>query len=121
MKGIIMRSKKRPAVSVAGKKCAPCEGGTAPLTPGEIAKLLKLVPEWRVDTDVLTRDFEFLNFHQTMSFVNAVAWLANLENHHPDMRVGYSRVRVDFSTHAINGLSSNDFICAAKIDAMLAL
>ncbi len=116
-----MMSKKKAAAMLAGKKCAPCEGGTSPLTPKEIAKLLKSVPEWRVDADVLTRDFEFLNFHQTMSFVNAVAWLANLENHHPDMQVGYSRVRVGFSTHAINGLSPNDFICAAKIDAMLAL
>lgn len=116
-----MMSKKKTAVLLAGKKCAPCEGGTSPLTPKEIGELLKSVPDWRVDADVLIRDFEFLNFHQTMSFVNAVAWLANLENHHPDMQVGYSQVRISFSTHAINGLSANDFICAAKIDAMLAL
>ncbi len=106
---------------LAERKCAPCEGGTDPLNPKEINELLQSVPGWQVQDGVLIREFEFLNYHQTMSFVNAVAWLANLENHHPDMEVGYSRCSIRFITHAIGGLSPNDFICAAKINALLAL
>ncbi len=116
-----MISKKRDAKISIGKKCAPCEGGLMPLQADEIKQLLASVPDWRVHDGVLMREFEFLNFHQTMAFVNAVAWLANLENHHPDMEVSYSRVNIRYVTHAINGLSPNDFICAAKINAMLAL
>ena len=116
-----MAGKKRNAITLAGKKCVPCEGGVHPLENREIKQLLASIPDWHVLDGVLTREFEFLNFHQTMAFVNAVAWLANLENHHPDMEVSYSRVKIRYVTHAINGLSPNDFICAAKINAMLAL
>jgi 4a-hydroxytetrahydrobiopterin dehydratase len=68
----------------------------------------------------ISRDFEFKDFHQTMAFVNAVAWIAHREDHHPDLEVGYGRCRVRFSTHAVGGLSQNDFICAAKVDELLA-
>ncbi|HAT8983211.1 TPA: 4a-hydroxytetrahydrobiopterin dehydratase, partial [Legionella pneumophila subsp. pneumophila] len=67
----------------------------------------------------IKRAFSFKNFYETMAFVNAIAWIANIENHHPDLEVGYNYCRVHFMTHALNGLTHNDFICAAKIDKLL--
>jgi 4a-hydroxytetrahydrobiopterin dehydratase len=101
------------------KKCVPCEGGIAPLTRSEAEKLLKkLQLHWQLtdDTAALRREFRFENFYRTMSFVNALAHIANVEDHHPDLEAGYNYCRVRYSTHAIKGLSENDFICAAKID-----
>jgi 4a-hydroxytetrahydrobiopterin dehydratase len=101
------------------RKCVPCEGGIAPLTPAEAQKLrAKLSPEWQLanDSRALRRELKFKDFYRTMSFVNALAHIANLEDHHPDLEVGYGYCRVLFTTHAIKGLSENDFICAAKID-----
>lgn len=109
--------------TLAQQKCSPCEGGTAPLERKEAEALLEQVDgDWSLSDDGRTihREFKFKNFLRTMSFVNAVAWVANAEDHHPDMEVGYNRCLVQFSTHAIGGLSRNDFICAAKIDALLA-
>ena len=76
---------------------------------------------WELSEDGLqiARTFRFKSYYKTISFVNAVAWIANNEDHHPDMEVGYSRCVVRYTTHAIKGLSDNDFICAAKIDALV--
>lgn len=104
------------------RKCTPCEGGTRPLERDKAEELLAQIDDdWSIDEDgrTIRREFRFKNFYRTMSFVNAVAWIANREDHHPDMEVGYNRCLVQFSTHAIGGLSDNDFICAAKIDALL--
>lgn len=106
---------------LTGKKCKPCEGGVPPLTPDEIATLLKRLTGWIVANGVLTRTYEFKNYPETMAFVNAIAWIAQREDHHPDLAVGYKQCRVDYITHAIGGLSENDFICAAKIDALFDL
>ena len=75
---------------------------------------------WRIAEDgkSLRRAFGFKDFYRTMAFVNAVAWIANTEDHHPDMEVGYNYCRIEFSTHTVGGLSENDFICAAKLDAL---
>ncbi len=73
------------------------------------------------DGKVIAKTWSFKNFHETMAFVNALAWVAHREDHHPDMSVGYDRCRVEFSTHSIGGISENDFICAAKIEALGAL
>ena len=103
------------------KKCLPCEGGVPPLPATECARLLKqLAPEWRLSPDgrELQREWSFKDFHRTMSFVNAVAHVANLEDHHPDVAIGYNYCRLRYSTHAVNGLTENDFICAAKIDRL---
>ncbi|NCF81950.1 MAG: 4a-hydroxytetrahydrobiopterin dehydratase, partial [Proteobacteria bacterium] len=67
----------------------------------------------------ISREYTFKNYYQTMAFVNALAWIAHMEDHHPELRVGYNRVRVGYSTHSIGGLSENDFICAAKIDSLI--
>jgi 4a-hydroxytetrahydrobiopterin dehydratase len=104
------------------QKCQACEGGTPPLQPDEARSLLGQVHEdWSMSDDgkFIQRQFKFKNFYHTIAFVNAVAWIANREDHHPDLEVGYNRCLVQFSTHAIGGLSRNDFICAAKIDALL--
>lgn len=105
------------------KKCVPCEGGVAPLSKETAKKFLAQVKGWELNPSAtgISRQFQFKNFYQTMAFVNAVAWVANKENHHPDLDVGYNRCTVRYTTHAISGLSENDFICAAKIDALLEL
>ena len=109
------------AAELAAKKCKPCEGGVSPLKPPEIAALLGQLDGWQLRDGVIAKTYEFKNYYQTMAFVNAAAWVAHREDHHPDMTVGYSKCTVNYSTHAINGLSENDFICAAKLDALFAL
>jgi|SRR5271165_172195 len=107
---------------LSGRKCAPCEGGIAPLEAAQARALLaELDPEWRISEDARTlrRALKFKDFYRTMSFVNALAHIANVEDHHPDLEVGYDYCRVAFTTHAIGGLSQNDFICAAKLDRLL--
>lgn len=104
------------------KRCKPCEGGVEPLDrDAAMAWMVALDDGWALDGDAtaIAREFQFKNFYQTMAFVNAVAWIANAEGHHPDLEVGYGRCGVTYTTHAIDGLSDNDFICAAKIDALL--
>jgi 4a-hydroxytetrahydrobiopterin dehydratase len=103
------------------QKCAPCEGGVQPYTRDEANQQMKLLNSaWNLAPDAksLHRAFAFKNFYRTMSFVNAVAHIANTEDHHPDLEVGYNYCRMKFSTHSIGGLSRNDFICAAKIDEL---
>lgn len=105
---------------LTSKKCKPCEGGVDPLTADAAGALLEKTPEWQLASDAksISRRFEFKGFNKVMGFVNAIAWIANTEMHHPDVKYGYNYCEVLFTTHAINGLSENDFICAAKIDAL---
>jgi len=103
---------------LTNKKCLPCEGGTPPLSQDEITQLLKQLDGWSQGDRLIGKTFEFKNYYQTMAFVNAMAWLSHREDHHPDLNVGYNKCHVEYSTHAINGLSENDFICAAKVDAL---
>ncbi len=108
---------------LAEKHCVPCEGGVQPLTREEAERYVKkLAPDWQLsgDSKQIFKDFKFKGFNGTMGFVNAVAWIANREGHHPDLEVGYGHCLVHYTTHAIDGLSENDFICAAKIDKLLA-
>ncbi len=103
------------------QKCEPCEGGVAPLEAEAAGNLMtQLHEDWQLSDDAreIARTFRFKNYFRTMAFVNAVAWIAHQEDHHPDLEVGYNRCHVRYSTHAIGGLSQNDFICAAKIDAL---
>ncbi len=105
------------------QSCKPCEGGTRALDPEEARALLgEIDSAWTIDGDNagIEREFRFRDYYQTIAFVNALAWIAHREDHHPDLTVGYNRCRVRYSTHAIGGLSRNDFICAAKIDQLLA-
>ena len=103
------------------RRCKPCEGGVEPLSRAEAERLLAELPDgWRIDEDgtEIAKDFEFRGFQRTIGFVNAVAWIANEQGHHPDLEVGYRHCLVRYSTHAIGGLSENDFICAARIEAL---
>jgi 4a-hydroxytetrahydrobiopterin dehydratase len=103
------------------RHCKPCEGGVAPLSRAEAEATLGQVPGWELADDArsIHRRFEFKGFYSTMAFVNAMAWVANREDHHPDFTTGYNYCEVTFTTHAIDGLSENDFICAAKVNALL--
>ncbi|MGI9290768.1 MAG: 4a-hydroxytetrahydrobiopterin dehydratase [Gammaproteobacteria bacterium] len=104
------------------KKCEPCEGGVPPLEKEAAVQLLQaLHDDWSMTNDGkwIRREFEFTGYGRTMGFVNAVAWVANTEGHHPDLEVGYYKCVVNYTTHAIDGLSENDFICAAKIDRLI--
>ena len=106
---------------LANRKCTACAPGTPTLPAGAATQLLaELDPGWTVveDGKALRRAFRFEDFYRTMTFVNAVAWIANAEDHHPDLELGYNYCRVRYSTHSVGGLSENDFICAAKIDAL---
>jgi 4a-hydroxytetrahydrobiopterin dehydratase len=109
------------ATDLAAKRCKPCEGGVAPLGPEEAARMVKQLDGWALAGKAIARTFAFRDYHQTMAFVNATAWISHREDHHPDLAVGYNQCRVTYTTHAIGGLSENDFICAAKIDALFAL
>ena len=104
---------------LATRHCRPCEGGMAPLSLTETEEYLAGVSGWERVQGVIAKRFEFKNYCQTMGFVNAVAWIAQSQGHHPDLEVSYRSCRVSYTTHAIGGLSENDFICAAKVDALL--
>jgi 4a-hydroxytetrahydrobiopterin dehydratase len=104
------------------RHCKPCEAGDRPLTAAQALALMgTLHADWVLDADgvEISRSCRFGNYYQTIAFVNALAWVAHTEDHHPDLEVGYNRCHIRYSTHAIGGLSDNDFICAAKIDALL--
>jgi 4a-hydroxytetrahydrobiopterin dehydratase len=108
--------------SLSNKRCESCEGIGAALTPEQITNIMpQLDKGWQVDKQykIIRKSFSFSDFYQTMAFVNAIAWIANNENHHPDLEVGYNYCHVSFMTHALNGLSHNDFICAAKVDTLI--
>jgi len=103
---------------LARKKCKPCEGGVAPLTPEQVRPMLKGLQGWELEGKGIAKTFKFGNYYETMAFVNAAAWVSHREDHHPDMLVKWGECRVCYWTHAIGGLSENDFICAAKLDAL---
>lgn len=100
------------------KRCKPCEGGVAPYSAAQAADMLKELKGWILEDGRLVKLYPFRNYFETMAFVNALAWISHREDHHPDLKVGYNQCRVEYSTHAIGGLSENDFICAAKADAL---
>lgn len=106
--------------SLEEKNCKPCEGGVAPLAGDELDRLLGELNEWAQQDGQLVKLYTFTNYYQTIAFVNAIAWVSHRENHHPDLEVGFNQCRVRYVTHAIGGLSENDFICAAKVDRLSA-
>ena len=103
-------------MNLAQKKCVPCEAGTPPLEESKINELLKEISSWNLKDGHLHKKFKFKNFLDAIKFINSVAGIAEAEGHHPDFEVHYNKVEVEIWTHAINGLSDNDFILAAKID-----
>jgi len=106
---------------LTSRRCRPCEKGAEPLGPDQARELLKQVQGWNLSENgkEIHLTCELDDYFKTMAFVNAVAWIAHREDHHPDMEVSYNRCTVRYSTHAVGGLSENDFICAAKVDLLL--
>jgi len=98
-------------------RCAAVVVG--PMDEPEIESYLSQVGGWRLADGAIEKTFNFENFHQTMAFVNAVAWICHVEDHHPDLALSYGRCVLRFATHSVGGVSINDFICAAKVDALL--
>ncbi|HET7315230.1 4a-hydroxytetrahydrobiopterin dehydratase [Salinisphaera sp.] len=106
--------------SLADQKCAPCENGAQPMTGQAVTdRMTQLSDHWENAKDEkIVGQFKFKNYYETQAFVNAVAYIAHREDHHPDITFGYNRCRIELTTHAIGGLSDNDFISAAKIDRL---
>jgi 4a-hydroxytetrahydrobiopterin dehydratase len=114
--------------TLVNKQCVPCHGGISPLTKAEAEKMLgRLLSTngaegsgWKLieDGKAIRREFKFADFYRAMSFVNAVAHVANVQDHHPDIECGWGYCRIRYQTHAIGGLHENDFICAARIDGL---
>ncbi|OGI85840.1 pterin-4-alpha-carbinolamine dehydratase [Candidatus Nomurabacteria bacterium RIFCSPLOWO2_01_FULL_41_12] len=102
------------------KKCVPCEGGAEPLTKGEAIDYMAEVPGWSLSEDIkkISKEYKFKDFIGAINFVERVADVAEMEDHHPDIHIHYNKVLLELWTHAIGGLSENDFIVAAKVDAM---
>jgi 4a-hydroxytetrahydrobiopterin dehydratase len=105
-------------MDLVNRKCVPCEGGIPKLGSSRIQELLGQLAGWEAKSEKLHKSFEFPDFVRAMAFVNRVAELAEKEGHHPDFCVSYRTVSFTIFTHAIGGLSDNDFILAAKIDAL---
>lgn len=107
-------------MDLKNKKCVPCEGGIPPLNKFQIEAFLSLIDKrWVVvEGKRLVKEYHFVSFKHTISFVNKVAEKAEEEGHHPDIFISYARCRLEIWTHAIGGLSENDFILAAKIDTV---
>ena len=109
--------------NLADRHCKPCEGGVPPLRTDQVDALMPaLHPDWNLNDNGLeiSRTFKFPAYSRSLGFANAVAWIAIVEGHHPVLTVAYGSCGVSYTTHAINGLSDNDFICAAKIDNLAA-
>jgi 4a-hydroxytetrahydrobiopterin dehydratase len=107
--------------TLARRPCKPCEGDVEPMSPEAARELLASLPGWELEGSRISRTYRFRNYFETMAFVNASAWISHSTDHHPDLEVSYNTCRVVYWTHSVNGLSENDFICAAKLDALVAL
>lgn len=101
------------------RHCTPLSG-VPPMGDADIATHLAQVPGWTLSNGAIERSFRFKNFHETMAFANALAWICHREDHHPDLAVSYDRCSVRFNTHSVGGISINDFICAAKASSLIA-
>ena len=100
------------------RHCQDCKTGDPALSASAASELLKRLDGWTLEGKSIRKTFAFKDYYQTIAFVNAIAWMTHREDHHPDLQVGYNRCTVEYSTHSVGGLSENDFICAAKVDAL---
>ena len=107
-------------IPLAQARCVPRKGSDHKLGEARLAELLPQIPGWELSEggQALLRTFRFKDYYATMAFVNAVAWIAHREDHHPDLDVSYSRCTVRFNTHDVGGISVSDFHCAAAVDAL---
>lgn len=109
-------------IPLAQAHCLPLKGSEHKLTQARVAELIPQIPGWALAEEgrALSKTFKFGNYYETMAFVNALAYIAHAQDHHPDLGVHYDRAVVRYSTHDVGGLSENDFICAAKADSLVA-
>lgn len=107
-------------MGLADKSCQSLPKGSPALDSQRASEMINEIPGWDLHEEEQTvrREFKFKNFYETIEFVNAVAWIANQQDHHPDLAVSYNRCQVAFTTHSVGGLSENDFICAARVNAL---
>lgn len=98
-------------------RCTPL-GRTAALDAAQLAAQLAELPRWQCVDGAIEARFDFADYFETIAFVNALAWIAHREDHHPDLAVGYNRCTIRWSTHSAGGVTVNDLICAAKSDAL---
>jgi len=108
----------RSREALLASQCRPLASGALP--DSEVAAQLSVLADWKLERGAIARNYRFSNYHETIAFVYALAWVVHAEDHHPDLAVGYDRCEVRFSTHSVGGISDNDFICAAKADAIYA-
>jgi 4a-hydroxytetrahydrobiopterin dehydratase len=108
------------AAELAGRSCKAIAGHVTRLDDAQVQKYLTEMEGWTLSDGEITRTYHFKNYYETMAFVNAVAWVAHHEDHHPDLEVGYNKCTVRYSTHSVGGLTECDFICAAKVDGLFA-
>jgi 4a-hydroxytetrahydrobiopterin dehydratase len=106
---------------LTAKKCQACATAEGKLDESQTTELLQQVPGWAMENGELRRTFKFKNYFESLAFVNATAWVSHREDHHPDIELGYNKVTMRYSTHSVGGLTENDFICAAKINALMAV
>jgi len=103
------------------RKCKPCEAGMAALDESACHDYLGALDGWVLAGQAIEKTWHFKNHYEAVAFVNAIAWISHREDHHPEITLGYADCRVRYWTHAIGGLSENDFICAAKVDRLFPL
>ena len=108
-----------PNDDLTTRQSKPITAGSPALNPGAIASMLKSLPGWQQQSGEIRKTYAFKNYYETMAFVNALAFISHREDHHPDLEVGYNKCTVRYSTHSVGGLSENDFICAAKVEALM--
>jgi len=106
-------------MKLSEQSCRPVKAGDPALSSKEVKDQMSEIPQWSLADNSLQREFRFMDFRKAIEFVDAVAGVANEQDHHPDISISYNKVRLTLTTHKINGLSLNDFIVAAKIDLLV--
>lgn len=109
------------SATLAARHCQACDGKANALGDDQVARYLAQLPGWTRQGNEIAKTFKFKNYHENLAFVNATAWISHRENHHPDLEVGYNACTMRYSTHSVGGLSENDFICAAKVEALFSI
>mgnify|MGYP001184981725 CR=1 FL=1 len=100
--------------------CRPLPSGAAPLSESQVREYLTDLPGWSIQGGKLVKTFSFKNHYQTTAFANAIFWISHAQDHHPDLEISYNKLTIRYDTHSIGGLSENDFICAARVEALMA-
>ena len=115
-----MKKKTEVLNLAAGRTCKACERGEGRLPADQARKMARDLPGWAYQRDRIEKTFRFRSHYEAMAFANAIAWISHQEDHHPELTTGYSTCSVGYSTHSVGGLTDNDFICARRVERLLA-